>query len=910
MRSWLVTVVAIAIAGCSSTSEQQALLNTQLTPIENLQSGVLDNGLRYMVLPTEHDVISVHLYVDTGSIDETEDELGFAHLLEHAAFLGTENVDSQAIATLLDELGYSQDSHLNASTFHNYTEYYVSLDESAVYGNAYYLTMDWYADIAHGRFAIDEAQFNNERQVVNAERVYRQDSSFWNADYEMLLKGTPAEFRDPIGDKEIIAQANVQQLQDFGDKHYSPSNSTLVIVGKVNPRQIEYIETAFAGGEDAKPQPYRLMPEINPDTLYFEDRRTESLTSLQLYAPFPPTRTYGDALNLFLGFAFEEILQQRLFEATRLGDQHLSDIEVGNEYLNENFASYLFAYHGEDEHVHMITLFREQLALLLQYGLSEREIEGLEDFLERSRVESIEDWGAEDYVAEIYFNNIDGSVTYDPVVFDALIKTLLAKVDSNYINNQLKQWVARPVRWGFGGPRLDLDAIDQAVAADLATLEPPRYQFDELQPPQITAAAGSVVASSPLLSAEKLTLSNGMTVFLEPRRDSDTISVVAARKGGYATLNSDMDKATANFASIVWEQSGLTWASATELERYLEEHHVDAYPFFDANAYGVEFDAEPHQIDHTLQMLHHFLTTSTSNEAVFERVKQESIADLTYASPIDDFYDHLDEDRYHGKGYFNRFNANTLQQVTLDDVEQLRQALFADPNNFIVSIVGNFERDTIEPMLERYLASLPQGQSYPMAQPWQYQQPKSQRVTVTGGDEGQNVVLYGFVTPVYKPTSVVDRNSYFMVADIAQARLEKVMREELGYVYGVELYYNYHGGHQNFNTTEFEIYVDPQNTEAAISAMETVITQLRDEGVTEQEYQRFMTLTMDTIASDIEEDYVMAFLFAEFEMSGLDPLAFLNYPITLQQISIDSLNSHIEQLFDPQGLSVGVLLDE
>ena len=61
----------------------------------SLERGVLPNGLRYAILPittapwTSQRRVAVHLEVHVGSIDEDENEQGFAHLLEHVSFMGS-----------------------------------------------------------------------------------------------------------------------------------------------------------------------------------------------------------------------------------------------------------------------------------------------------------------------------------------------------------------------------------------------------------------------------------------------------------------------------------------------------------------------------------------------------------------------------------------------------------------------------------------------------------------------------------------------------------------------------------------------------------------------------------------------------------------------------------------------------
>ena len=56
--------------------------------------GVLDNGVRYAVKKNivPQGQVSIRVRVDAGALHEEDNELGFAHLMEHLAFRGSEHV--------------------------------------------------------------------------------------------------------------------------------------------------------------------------------------------------------------------------------------------------------------------------------------------------------------------------------------------------------------------------------------------------------------------------------------------------------------------------------------------------------------------------------------------------------------------------------------------------------------------------------------------------------------------------------------------------------------------------------------------------------------------------------------------------------------------------------------------------
>src|SRR5690554_2874577 len=64
-----------------------------MPPDPNVIFGRLENGFRYVLMrnmePRER--VSIRLWVNFGSLYETDDQRGLAHFLEHMAFVGTEN---------------------------------------------------------------------------------------------------------------------------------------------------------------------------------------------------------------------------------------------------------------------------------------------------------------------------------------------------------------------------------------------------------------------------------------------------------------------------------------------------------------------------------------------------------------------------------------------------------------------------------------------------------------------------------------------------------------------------------------------------------------------------------------------------------------------------------------------------
>ncbi len=94
--------------------------------------GSLPNGVRYAVrrnaLPAGQ--VSIRVRVDAGSMNEEENERGWAHLVEHMAFRGSASFGDREARHIWQNLGASFGSDTNASTTPTQTVYQLDLPKN------------------------------------------------------------------------------------------------------------------------------------------------------------------------------------------------------------------------------------------------------------------------------------------------------------------------------------------------------------------------------------------------------------------------------------------------------------------------------------------------------------------------------------------------------------------------------------------------------------------------------------------------------------------------------------------------------------------------------------------------------------------------------------------------------------
>src|SRR5699024_5459405 len=92
-----------------------------------IETYTLSNGLRIVLEPvTSVRSVSIGIWILTGSRNETDDNNGVSHFLEHMLFKGTKKRSAQDIAEAFDSIG----GHVNAFTAKEYTCYYARVLDS------------------------------------------------------------------------------------------------------------------------------------------------------------------------------------------------------------------------------------------------------------------------------------------------------------------------------------------------------------------------------------------------------------------------------------------------------------------------------------------------------------------------------------------------------------------------------------------------------------------------------------------------------------------------------------------------------------------------------------------------------------------------------------------------------------
>lgn len=207
----------------------------------------LKNGLDVLLVESHKSpVVSVQMWVHTGSADERKGEEGISHFIEHLVFKGTRKFGVGEIAATVEGSG----GELNAYTSFDQTVFYVTISKEF---------LDTGLEVISemmGFPKFDAAEIDNEREVVIEEIKRGQDNPHRQASrqlFESIYKKHPYGI-PVIGYDKVIRSISKKKIENYYHSRYVPDRMTLLLVGNFDPKTIrKQVEKHFGDFEPYKP---------------------------------------------------------------------------------------------------------------------------------------------------------------------------------------------------------------------------------------------------------------------------------------------------------------------------------------------------------------------------------------------------------------------------------------------------------------------------------------------------------------------------------------------------------------------------------------------------------------------------------------------------------------------------------
>ena len=712
----------------------------QMPPIpvdKNVKIGHLENGLTYYIRHNafpEH-VASFYIAQKVGSINENDDQRGLAHLLEHLAFNGTEHFKGNSLQDYLQSIGVEYGRNLNAYTSIDKTVYYftdVPTTRTSAVDSCMLILKDWSNGISLTKEAI-----NDERDVVHNEYRMRMvgQQLMLERNLPKLYQGEKYGYRMPIGLMSVVDGCDPETLRAYYRKWYRPDNQAIIIVGDIDVDHVEaQIKKLFSGikvpKNAAKVVP---VPVADNDTaIYVIDKNKEQkfdMINIMMKTDAYPDSLKGNMAYLVMSYlrsVVGSMFDARLAEQTREADCPFLQGSAGiGSYLisgtKDAFSISGVAKPGKVKEAY--AAFLREAKRVRDFGFTATEyarakenfMSGMETMYENRNKMKNEQFTTQ-YVDHFTDNEPIPSLEDEYKIYQMIVpsftvedinssmKNLISETDTNFVSMVLMKEAE-----GVSYPtEQELAAIVKQVRGE--KLE--AYVDNVKQEPLMASApkAGSIkkVVENKVLGFKKLTLSNGAKVVLKKTDYKDNeIRVAGSANVGYSAFQDDPVNA-AN-ASTVWEVSGLAGFTGNDLQKMLAGKQCSVGLTMSPFRHGIAGTSTPKDLETMMQLLYLSMTNLTKDEKAFENLKNTYVTVLSNKSnnPNMVYQDSIQSTLYLGNKLALLPNAEDIQNINYDRVLDMQKQLYGNAKDFTFYFVGNYDEKVLLPLIEQYIASLP-----------------------------------------------------------------------------------------------------------------------------------------------------------------------------------------------------------
>jgi zinc protease len=814
-RLLVVRLVAAAVLPLAPAlpAQEPALPDTTLTAALPLDSmivhGRLENGIRYFVMrngrPEKR--AELRLAVNAGSVLEDDDQLGLAHFVEHMAFNGTRNFPKNELVHFLESIGMRFGADLNAYTSFDETVYMLTVptDSARLLPRGIEILADW----AAGQ-TFDSAEIERERGVVIEEWRSGRGAGRRISDqqFPVIFHESRYALRLPIGERGTLEGFGHETLVRYYRDWYRPDLMSVIAVGDFDPREVaSLIREAFASiamPETARPRQAFAVPPHDSTliTVVTDPEATASSVALYVKRPAREDSTVGSMRRSLVEGMMTGMLNERFQKLGLTPDAPFANARAGQgEWVRSAELSLLSAVSKPGRMAESLEALLTEAERARIHGFTEGELERAKSNLLRAYERAYEERekipsGA--HASTLIEHALEGEAVPGIAAEYALARHFVPAVSLDEVNAVAREWLsARSRVIAASAPRSD--------SIDVATAEELRAVFQRVQSKEIAAHVDSV-SDAPLIAelptpgrivesravdevgVQVWTLSNGAKVLIKPTDFQDDQILFSGYSPGGNSQVPDSAYRPIALADYVVSTGGLGELSLLDMRKKLTGKAVNVSPTISTYEERISGSGSPKDLETLFQLIHLYFTAPRTDSVVFEAIKQNITATLANRdkNPNAAFSDTISVTmaRNHPRAY-------PLTPARLDSVELARSLehyrdRFADASDFTFIFVGTFAPDSLRPLVERYLASLPALEREEQGRDLGIRPPDGViEKTVRRGVEQKSQTVLRFTGPArYTPEDRIAMSALDAVLDI---ELRDRLREALGGTYGVSV---------------------------------------------------------------------------------------------------------------------------
>ena len=792
----------------------------------------LDNGQTVVIKEVKtNPIVTIDTWIKTGSINEDDKNNGVSHFLEHLFFKGTTNHAPGEFDKILETKG----AVTNAATSKDFTHYYVTIPSKD-----FNLAIEMHSDMLLHPL-IPRKELEKERKVV-IEEIMKDANSPNTMVYDNLINMLYTQHpykRKVIGKADIISTIHRDQILDYYNKFYSPSNMITVIVGDIDSTTaLEKVKQNF-NSEYKKPvkksYPKEKILTSQAKTIAYSDIQTGYMLIGFRGTDVDDKDSYAlDVLATILGDGRSSVFYRTIKEQKQLA----TSISASNTGFKDDGIFYISATFIPDKCSKLEQTIFDEIKNIQKNGITQEQLKLAQNIIERDT-----------YYARESISNIAGEIGYTFVTTDDI------KYYDNYLEN-IKKVTANDVK---NAANKYLGKNKSAVSILLP------QSAKEVKVSNTTAKNLPAKFINENKNTQKYELSNGATLLITPNQANDIIAISIFSKGGEFT---ETIPGTADLTASVLTK-GTKKYSSVDFAKTLEDNGIKIVPSVKPDSFMLTVLTTKNEYEKTLELLDEVINNATLDDYEIEKSRADKLnaikksKDIPLNIAIDNYKNYIFENTPYSIS--NSKLEKTLPQIQFDDVRNYYNKAFY-PQNVVISINGNIDKDkTIDEFTKIF--NNKKGEKFDYSK---YSIPSlkdGKKITASIKDLKTDWIFMGWQTSgllnkkEYATLEVIDS----LLGSGMSSRLFKNLRDKDGLAYQLGSQYA-----PNILKGSFIVYIgtNPQNLDYATKRLQEEVFRLKTEFVGTKELQEAKDKLLGNYIISQETNLDKATTIGWFETSG------------------------------------------
>ncbi|PUZ22765.1 peptidase M16 [Chitinophaga parva] len=895
-----------------------------------LHTGRLPNGFTYYIRRNTQPQQRAELYLvnKIGSILENEDQRGLAHFMEHMNFNGSTHFPKNELVNYLQKAGVRFGADLNAYTSFDETVYQLPVP-AGMLPDGLRILRDWAQEAT-----MDSLEIEKERGIVlEEERLGKGAKDRMSRQYyPVLLNHSRYADRIPIGLDTVLKHFKPAVIRQFHHDWYRPDLQALIVVGDIDPVKTEaMVRAQFSDLENPKPErprpAYAVALTGRSQFLAVTDAEaSEAAIELLFKQKADPMVTAADYLCFVQRQLLLQMLSSRRYATiSRAQQPAYANMNAGLQPFLGGLSLFFFDVTLKPgQYEQGFTQAWQILENVRRYGFTAGELARAKTSYLRTLETALQEQDktpsinfVKEYQQLFLHQEAAPGIRWEQAFTASHINGItLADINAllqHYLDNKnLDIILSAPeaVKAQLPG-EATVRGWMQAVRTQPLT----PFREDSLQRPLMTTKPlpGHITDRSYVASLQltRLTLSNGVTVILKPTDFKNNEIRFSGVSSGGTSLYDDNDFDAAAAAAGLVSRFGLAGLNPIQLNQALTGKVVNVSANIQPRSQTLSGVTTPADLETALQLAYLQFTQPGRDSTLFASTISSAKAMVTnrLADPTNVFSDTIAQVMGNYSYRSGPPTPEKLDKITLQRAYDIYRERFSDAAGFTFVFVGNFNTDSIAPLIAQYLGALPATYKKEQARDLGIHIPTGQWIKkVYKGLE--NKALVRIVYSGDYPYSQLHNLQLKALGDILQIRLTEDLREAEGEVYSPAVQVQYNKLPKSRYAMVVSFGCAPGNVDHLVERVGQLMQEMSANGPSQENVDKFKAAYSKNLELVLKDNnFWLGYLSGQYENQE-DPQQVLQLQQQADSLDVTSLTEAADLFYSDKNRIIFALLPE